>query len=127
MFIFRYHNHFIANYFLEPTCFISLSQTTNNVFDKTLYEKVKPQSLLAWQRVRLANHLATNGSHWFDVVKQFNSGTYNNQYMVLDLRKIRVGEYIEDDALWVVEQIPGLVLGKGEFSFCLFFCWAGCL
>ena len=29
--------------------------------------------------------------------------------MVLDLRKIRLNSDIEDNALWVVEQIPGLV------------------
>ena len=98
--------------FASPITF----QTTNNIFDKTLYAKVKPQSLLAWQRVRLSNHMAANGSHWFDLVKRYNSGTYNNQYMVLDLTKIKVGEYVEDDALWVVEQIPGLVLGKGMMN-----------
>jgi len=87
-------------------------QTTNNIFNTTLYSKVKPQSLLSWQRVRLANHLATNGSSWFKAVKQFNSGTYNNQYMVLDLTKLKLGKVVEDNALWVVEQIPGLVLGQ---------------
>lgn len=35
------------------------------------------------------------------------SGTYNNQYMVLDLKKVKLKENIEDGALWVVEQIPG--------------------
>jgi len=91
---------------------IVLIQTTNNIFDTSLYKKVKPESLLAWQRVRLANHLAANGSQWFEIVKQYNSGTYNNQYMVLDLTKIKVGEFVKDHALWVVEQIPGLVVGE---------------
>ena len=36
-----------------------------------------------------------------------SAGTYNNQYMVLDLKKIRLKEEVEDDALWVVEQVPG--------------------
>ena len=36
-----------------------------------------------------------------------SSGTYNNQYMVLDLKKITLKSDIADDALWVVEQIPG--------------------
>ena len=35
------------------------------------------------------------------------AGTYNNQYMVLDLKKITLKSNIGDDALWVVEQIPG--------------------
>ena len=37
-------------------------------------------------------------------------GTYNNQYMVLDLKKIHLKMSIEDNALWVVEQIPGYEL-----------------
>ena len=36
-----------------------------------------------------------------------STGTYNNQYMVLDLKRIRLKEEVEDDALWVVEQVPG--------------------
>ena len=36
-------------------------------------------------------------------------GTYNNQYMILDLRKIELERTIHDSALWVVEQIPGHV------------------
>lgn len=36
-----------------------------------------------------------------------SAGTYNNQYMVLDLKKIELEKEVHDDALWVVEQIPG--------------------
>ena len=36
-------------------------------------------------------------------------GTYNNQYMVLDLKQIELNKEIRDNALWVVEQIPGYV------------------
>ena len=37
----------------------------------------------------------------------FFAGTYNNQYMVLDLKKVELQKAIHDSALWVVEQIPG--------------------
>lgn len=37
------------------------------------------------------------------------AGTYNNQYMVLDRSKVKLGHSIDDGALTVVEQIPGLV------------------
>jgi hypothetical protein len=42
------------------------------------------------------------------------SGTYNNQYMVIDLNRVPLGEPIEDGALWVIEQIPGLVVGTDQ-------------
>ena len=34
--------------------------------------------------------------------------------MVIDLKKINLGETIEDDALWVVEQVPSLVVGADQ-------------
>lgn len=37
------------------------------------------------------------------------AGTYNNQYMVLDRSKVKLGHSVDDGALTVVEQIPGLV------------------
>lgn len=59
------------------------------------------------------------------------SGTYNNQYMVIDLKKIHLKSAIEDGALWVVEQIPSLVeagdmtpilrTGKHKWTFSLTF------
>ena len=42
------------------------------------------------------------------------SGTYNNQYMVIDLKQIALGQSIKDDALWVVEQIPGTVVSGDQ-------------
>lgn len=116
-------------------------QTTNNIFDTSLYKLVRPQSLLSWQRVRLANMMAHTGQEWYQVMSRFNSGkdtivfnaskshitpprakvcflsmlgTYNNQYMVIDLKKIHLKLTIEDNALWVVEQIPGLVVGHDQ-------------
>lgn len=84
-------------------------QTTNNVFNKTLYQLVQPQSLFAWQRVRIANMMAHTGEEWAKIFAQENSGTYNNQYMIVDMKLINLNVSIKDGALWVVEQIPGLV------------------
>lgn len=65
-------------------------QTTNQIFNTSLYEQVVPTSLLAWQRVRVANMLATSGSQWAELVALSNSGTYNNQYMVFDSSRFMV-------------------------------------
>ena len=56
-------------------------QTTNNVFNMSLYNLVHPQTLLAWQRVRVANHMAHNGKEWYEAVKQENSGGFYEQIM----------------------------------------------
>lgn len=49
-------------------------QTTNNIFNESLYKFVQPQSLLAWQRVRVANMMANSGKQWAEVFGQYNSG-----------------------------------------------------
>jgi len=52
-------------------------QTTNRIHDKELYDKVTPQSLLAWHRVRVANMMAKSGRQWFHAVREYNSGNIN--------------------------------------------------
>ena len=85
-------------------------ETTNNVFNKSLYEYVTPQTALAWQRVRVASYISNNGSYWGDNIRYNNSGTYNNQYMVIDLKLFTPGQLLQPGLLTVVEQIPGLVV-----------------
>ncbi|KAJ8254352.1 hypothetical protein COCON_G00209640 [Conger conger] len=86
-----------------------MTQTTNSVYNASLFSQVKPQSLLAWQRVRLAHSLGHTGEQWAEIFSKHNSGTYNNQYMVVDMSRVSLGNWVADGALTVVEQIPGLV------------------
>ncbi|XP_013417551.1 phospholipase B [Lingula anatina] len=88
---------------------IVVLQTTNNVFNMSLYDYVKPQSVFAWQRVRVANMMARNGQQWGEIINTCNSGTYNNQYMVINLNQVHLGKSLDDGTLYVVEQIPSLV------------------
>jgi len=84
-------------------------QTTNSIFNMELYDLVVPESLLAWHRVRVANMISNNGPEWAAAVSQYNSGTYNNQYMVIDTKEFQPGQPLGSNILWVIEQIPGLV------------------
>jgi len=88
---------------------LTMVQTTNSIFNYALYDLIKPESLFAWQRVRLANSMSHNGYEWGKFVAHHNSGTYNNQYMIVDYNKFTPGKPILKGTLWVVEQIPGLV------------------
>lgn len=91
-------------------------QTSNNIYNTTLYDLVVPQSLLAWHRVRTANLLATSPRMWGQMLKQYNSGTYTNQYMVLDLKRFTPNVGFKEGALYVVEQIPGYVESRDQTS-----------
>lgn len=42
------------------------------------------------------------------------SGTYNSQYMVVDLSRVSLGHSIRNGALTVVEQIPGKVMQSDQ-------------
>uniref|UniRef100_A0A8C6SEU8 Phospholipase B-like n=1 Tax=Neogobius melanostomus TaxID=47308 RepID=A0A8C6SEU8_9GOBI len=91
-----------------------MTQTSITVFNSSLFSSLSPHSLLAWHRVRLANSLARSGQQWARLFSKFNSGTYNSQYMVLDLSRITLRHSIRDGTLTVVEQIPGKVMHSDQ-------------
>lgn len=88
-----------------------LLQTTNKIFNGNLFDKVLEtnQVVLSWQRVRAANLLAESGKEWARIFSKENSGTYNNQYMVIDLKSFDQKK-ISKGLLTIIEQIPGLVM-----------------
>ncbi|KAJ7423706.1 putative phospholipase B-like 2 [Willisornis vidua] len=68
-------------------------------------------SVLEWLRNIVANRLARSGSEWATVFQRFNSGTYNNQWMVVDYNAFVPGRASPSPGmLTVLEQIPGLVV-----------------
>ena len=73
-------------------------------------------SLLSWQRVRVANQMTKDRPEWGDYSMRYNSGTYNNQYMVIDTNLFTVGEPLKDNTLTVVEQMPNNVAVGDQFG-----------
>ena len=63
-------------------------QTTIIVLNMILFQQLTPNALMAWHQVRLANWLAASGEEWAGYFRCYNLGTYNNQYMILDMEKI---------------------------------------
>ncbi len=89
-------------------------ETTNSVMNTTLYQYVVPETVLTWLRVPLAIRTSSTPEGWFDVFKKHNSGTYCNQWMVLDtLKKDGAGNLLPG-AFWVGEQIPGYVHAEDQ-------------
>ena len=63
-------------------------------------------------RVVVANKLAKSGGQWSAIFSRYNSGTYNNQWMVVDYKKFEKGTPQTDlkkGLLWVIEQLPGYI------------------
>lgn len=89
-------------------------ETTVNVLDERLFDKVDPgASVLAWIRNLVANRVAATGAEWARVFALQNSGTYNDQWMIVDYNQFRPGaKRLRPGTLWVLEQIPGYTESK---------------
>ena len=87
-------------------------ETTINNFNEDLYKNVKPQSLMTWLRAVHAMWTTDNGKDWTETFIKHNSGTYNNQYLVVDSKKLEVGKEPKQDLLWIIEQYPGVYMSK---------------
>jgi len=86
---------------------LAVVETTNMIFNNSLWDKLIPQTLFTWQRVRIANALATSSPNWAYIYQRHNSGTYNNQWIVLDYKIFKPNEPLNENLLWILEQIPG--------------------
>nr|XP_037272841.1 putative phospholipase B-like 2 [Rhipicephalus microplus] len=75
-----------------------------------LWKLIDPAAApFTWVRAMVATRLATSGREWADIFGKKNSGTYNNQWMVLDYKLFKPGTAIANDTLWVLEQMPGIM------------------
>ena len=89
---------------------LAVTETTIGNSNKDLWKFVKPKGqLLEGVRTMVANRLAINGKQWSKLFSKRNSGTYNNQWMVLDYKKFTPGKDLSGvkGLLWVLEQLPG--------------------
>lgn len=87
---------------------LMMTQTSNDVFNSTLFEAVTPNSLFAWQRVRLAHSLAHSGEEWAKTFSKYNSGrsdaeftAVNNKYMLLLMLLFMQGRTTTSTWCWI--------------------------
>ena len=57
-----------------------------------LNQYIVPTSVFEWLRNVVANRLASNGQNWTEIFSQYNSGTYNNQFGILDYKQFKKGQ-----------------------------------
>jgi len=93
-------------------------ETTNSVYNKSLYldyfsEKTVPE----WIRIMIANRMAGSGKEWVSIFGLYNSGTYNNQWQVVDYKLFTPGSKLKEGTLWIAEQIPGFLVSGDETDF----------
>ena len=89
---------------------MAIIETTLNVDNASMYVgNIVPESLLYWVRVTVVTRVTSNAKDWVTEFSRYNSGTYNNQWMVLDLKLFTPGKDLLPNTLWIAEQFPGVV------------------
>ena len=84
-------------------------ETTNDNYNNDLWQYINANSVMEWARTVVANRLAKDGREWASLFSRYNSGTYNNQWMVLDYKMFTPGQPVVPETLWILEQLPGMV------------------
>lgn len=99
---------FSGDDFFTVSSGLVVTETTNENFNPDLWQYVRPKGqIMNAVRVMVANRLAVNGKHWTKIYAKHNSGTYNNQWMVVDYKRFKPGRNLKSGLLWVLEQLPG--------------------
>ena len=88
-----------------------IASTSLHIVNPDIYRTLPPSVLLSWQRVRAATLLARDGRDWARLFSEDNSGTYNNEFLILTPSSFAPGTDapLRPGLLTVVDQIPGLV------------------
>ena len=102
------------------------------IYNLSIYQRVSPIGQLpCWLRSYVSNQLASNGKEWTRTFSRFNSGTYNNQWLIVDYKKFRPCHRLpQRNLLWMLEQIPygiSLIIHKRKQLFILKLKFWGCL
>jgi hypothetical protein len=58
----------------------------------------------------IANRLATNGDDWTEVQVRHNSGTCNNQWIIVDYKLFQPGKELVPGTVWISETMPGIAM-----------------
>lgn len=105
------------DFYILSSGLVTLETTIGNK-NAALWKYVQPKGcVLEWVRNIVANRLALDGDTWADIFKRFNSGTYNNQWMIVDYKAFVPGKpSLGSRVLTILEQIPGMVVVADKTS-----------
>jgi len=95
---------------------LSVTETTNDVFVNSLFANVTINTVPFWVRVMIATRGTASGKDWIALFSVYNSGTYNNQWQIVDYKLFTPGQPLQPNLLWIVEQIPGYMISADVTS-----------
>jgi len=99
------------NFYLLDTGLVVMD-TSLEVLNPNLYELLAESPASSnvpdFMHLMAVNRLARTGLHWTSVFAGRNSGMNSAQWLVVDFKRFQPGEPVRDNALRVLEQVPGL-------------------
>jgi len=88
-----------------------VTETTLEPFNNDVYNFIHHDSLPYWIRITLANLVFTDQKSWADAFFQYRSGTYNNQWLIIDFNNYNLNKdnlTQAKDIIWIVEEFYNL-------------------
>lgn len=86
-------------------------ETTFHCFNGTLYDTTPAThngtAIFTWLRSMIAVLASKSGPQFVDFFSRENSGTYNNQWLILDHKLYDNDCPPRNNFLWILEQMPG--------------------
>jgi hypothetical protein len=100
----------VDDFYVTQQSNLVILETTNGVYDTSIYKHVTPKSVLYWMRNIVANRLATSGKSWGEWFGMYNSGTYNNQWIVVDYKKfVPKAQKSDPELVFMMELMPNMI------------------
>jgi len=104
------------DWLMLPDSQLAVFETTDDAYDTArLAKHVQPSTINTPMRSMIASLMAGNGREWYDTFSRENSGTQNNQWMIIDAAAWHTYLSSRDakpaGVLWVLEQQPGSIVG----------------
>ena len=104
--------HSVDDYYVTNQHLV-ITETTNKVYNHRHFKSIQPHNSVPYfLRVLVANRLSPSGKDWARTFSKLNSGTYNNQWMIVDYKMFSPHTGINMGTLLVLEQLPGSVVYK---------------
>ena len=95
------------DFYVLSSGLVTLETTIDNDNKTLAREFASEHVVLEWLRNIVANRLASTGPEWAELFSRHASGTYTNQWMVVDTNLFTPGTPPPPNTLTVLEELPG--------------------
>lgn len=85
---------------------LGILETTLNIFNEALYDELTPKGLPSWLRTMTSVTLSKTSEDFVDNIQKELTGTYNDQYCVVNYNKFKEGKKLENNTVMICEVYP---------------------